>query len=181
MLNDEELESVNRKLMETFGYEGSFKARYRLKWTTGYTEKRLGTFSKFDIHCNVLGEKHDICEVLKYPYHQNRYVIERIFYFQSEELPTAHIDGSYEAVYYFEDDNGKYTEPSWDACLAICNILERPKTKKTASEIEAERIKEETEQIWKDYLYLEEIGRHKLFYDNAGTFIDSTKVLKEVK
>jgi hypothetical protein len=178
-ITDDELKEINKELLLTFGYESSIMPRYQVSWTTGLTEMRLGTFCKFDEHGNQIAEKTEFKECLKYPLAQNRYVLERLFYFESDELPYAKTLGSYEAIYYFEDSDHKPIPCTKDAVLAICRILEAPKQKRTPSDLEDERVRAEKAQIEKDYLYLEEVGRSALFYDNAGTFIDSTKVKEE--
>jgi hypothetical protein len=63
--------------------------------------------------------------------------------------------------------------------MAICRVLEAPKIHRTPLDLENERQKLEREQIEKDYLYLEEVGRSALFYDGSGVFKDSTKVKEE--
>lgn len=173
----DEVDLINKELLLCFGYEQGFKARYRVAWTTGMEEVRKGIYVKRDEHGNELATKEEIKKVLKYPSNQNRYVLERLFYFKSDELLLAHIDGSYEAIYYFEDGDCKPLPLTLDAALAICRVLEAPKVHKTAAEMEDERRKAETEQIWRDYLYLEEMGRSALFYDNAGAVKDSSKIL----
>lgn len=176
-ITDDELAEINKELLLCFGYEQGFQARYRLIWSTGVEEVRTGTYAKFDEHGNELATKTETVKVLKYPYDQNRYILERLFYFESKELPLAKTLGSYEGVYYFEDGKKIPLPVTKDACLAICRSLEAPKKHKTASEMEDERRKIEREQIWNDYLYLEELGRSALFYDNVGTFKDSTKIM----
>jgi hypothetical protein len=178
-LTDEDFEEINKVLMLTFGYEDGFKARYRLSWTTGQEELRRGFYVKFDEHGNQIAEKEDTRRVLKYPFNQERYVLERLFFFESGELPLALIQGSYEAIYYFEDGNKKPIPVTKDAVMAICRVLEAPKIHRTPLDLENERQKLEREQIEKDYLYLEEVGRSALFYDGSGVFKDSTKVKEE--
>ena len=178
-ITDDELKEINKELLLTFGYEDGFRPRYQISWTTGLTEMRLGVFVKFDEHGNQLAEKTEFKECLKYPLAQQRYVLERLFFFKSEELPYAETLGSYEAIYYFEDGNRIPIPVTKDAVLAICRVLEAPKVHRTAKDFEDERLKLEREQIERDYLYLEEMGRSALFYDGSGVFKDSTKVKEE--
>jgi hypothetical protein len=178
-ISDEQLEEINKALLLTFGYEDGFKARYRVSWTTGQEELRRGIYVKFDEHNNPLAEKVETKYVIKYPYSQDRYVLERLFYFRSDELPMALTSGSYEAVYYFEDGDKKPIPLTQDAVLAICRILEAPKVHKTAQDFKDEEAKQMKEQIERDYLYLEEHGRLAMFYDGAGVFIDSTKIKRD--
>jgi hypothetical protein len=178
-ITDDELKEINRELLLTFGYESSIMPRYQVSYTTGLTEMRLGVFVKFDEHGNQLAEATEFKECLKYPTAQHRYVLERLFYFESEELPYAKTVGSYEAVYYFEDGEHKPIPCTKDAVMAIVRVLEAPKRKRLPSDIEDERVALEKKQIEQDYLYLEDLGRAVNFYDNSGVFVDSTKVKKD--
>ena len=178
-LTDEEFEELNREIMLTFGYEDGYKPRYRVSWTTGQEELRRGIYIKFDENGNQLAEKEETRYVIKYPFNQDRYVLERLFYFSSDELPLSLTSGSYEAIYYFEDGNRIPIPVTKDAVLAIIRVLEAPKTHKTAQDFKDEEAKLQKEQIERDYLYLEETGRSALFYDGSGIFKDSTKVLTE--
>jgi hypothetical protein len=178
-LTDEQFEEINKELMLTFGYEEGYKARYRLSWTTGQEELRRGIYVKFDEHGNPLAEKEETKYVIKYPYNQDRYVLERLFYFKSAELPMSLTSGSYEAIYYFEDGDRRPTPVTKDAVLAIIRVLESPKVHKTAQDFKDEEAKEQQAQIERDYLYLEEHGQLAMFYDKSGVFIDSTKIKRD--
>lgn len=81
---------------------------YRLVWSNHQLEKRKGTFCDFTEGGLFIREVTEVREVPKYPYLQDRWVLERWVpphYAYNPELINSH-EGSYEPFYVFEDRNG---------------------------------------------------------------------------
>lgn len=100
---------INKFLEDTFGKTIDGFPIFRLLWTTNITERRHSTFK--DFHDDIfIREVTETREVLKYPFAQNRWVLERIHLI----TPKAYDLGlrtnekyGYEEVYTFQDKNGR--------------------------------------------------------------------------
>jgi hypothetical protein len=103
---------LNKFLEDNYGKvaEGNYPY-FRIIWTTGLTEKRLSTFKDFYGDA-LIREVTEVRECLKYPFAQDRYVLERILPISdsAREVGGLRTDEkfSYEEVYTFQDRLGHY-------------------------------------------------------------------------
>lgn len=101
---------LNTWLKDTYGTTTDNKPLFRLIWSTGVTEYRRSTFRDYygDI---FIREVTEVREVLKYPFAQDRWVLERIRLVsdKAKEAGLVTINPySYEDIYTFQDKKGEY-------------------------------------------------------------------------
>lgn len=102
------LEQVNKHLIDHFGTTVTNKPLFRLIWSTGITEYRFSEFTDFygDLFIRTVKE---VREVLKYPFAQDRYILERLslIHPKSAELGLrTDLKEDYTEVYTFQDKQG---------------------------------------------------------------------------
>ena len=169
---------INDRLRLYYGCELDGRERYRVIWTTNKTEKRIGEFNEFYGQIflrTVVGIK----ECLRYPYDQDRWVIEKLFYINNPEI-LSDKPGSYEPVHILKDRNGEYLPLNWKVVQTIVDFAEsRPlgiklTDKDWSSQNDAELVKEAA--------YFEDVladqGRSPLFAAENSVFVNSQKVFK---
>lgn len=101
---------INKYLLDTYGTTPEGLPWFRLIWSTGITEKRYSEFHDYsgDIFIRAVRE---VREVLKYPFAQDRWVIERIRPINQQALEAglrSDVPYSYEEVYIFQDKQGNF-------------------------------------------------------------------------
>jgi len=106
---------INKWLLDNYGKTIDGHPCFRLTWSTGVTELRHSEFHDFygDIFIRRVVETR---EVLKYPFAQNRWIIERIAPINKEakEMGLVSANYSYEEVYTFQDKEGNFLPLSRD-------------------------------------------------------------------
>jgi hypothetical protein len=96
-------EGLNQWLKDTYGTTIEGLALFRVVWSTELREKRRGTFCDFldDIFIREVTEVRDS---LKYPFAQERWVIETLMPTPPEVLGTELFEPyTYEGIYIFQD------------------------------------------------------------------------------
>ena len=101
---------LNKWLDESFGRTPEGYPYFRLIWSTGITEHRYSEFHDYygDIFVRAVRE---VREVLKYPFAQDRWIIERIRPITKEARKLGlQSEGNfcYEEVYIFQDREGNF-------------------------------------------------------------------------
>lgn len=102
---------INQYLRDTYGTTVDGKQLFRLIWNDNTVREHR--FSEYhDYYGEVfLRSVRETREVLKYPYAQNRWILERIQLIdeRAKNLGLAGNDPySYEQIYVFQDKNGRY-------------------------------------------------------------------------
>jgi hypothetical protein len=100
---------LNEFLKNTYGTSIDGRPIFRLLWTTGVTEKRRSHF--IDMSDDIfIRDVIEVREVLKYPFAQERWVLERIIPIPFEVKTELMTDDnwSYEEVYIFQTKAGEY-------------------------------------------------------------------------
>ncbi len=169
---------INERLKLYYGTELDGRPRYRVLWSTNKTEKRVGEFNEFYgpiFLRTVVGMK----DCLRYPYDQDRWVIEKLFYINNPEL-VSEKPGSYEPVYILKDKNGDYLPLNWKVVQTVVDFAE---AKPYDIKLTDKDWKAEDEQLTvKEVAYFEDVladrGRSNLFAFENSVFHDSTKVFK---
>jgi hypothetical protein len=157
------LEVVNERLALYYGTELDGRARYRVVWSTTEIERRHGEFNEFYGHI-FLRTSIGIQDVKKYPFDQDRWIVEKLFFIRNPEIITEK-PGCYEPLYHLKDRFGGYLPLSWKAVdLAVKFAEDRPVgiqlTDKDWNAQEQTAIEEETEYFMNT---LDDEGRSPLF------------------
>lgn len=144
---------INQWLKENYGTTGDLKPIFRVVWSTNLTEKRFGEFDEYSGHI-FLRQVKGVKEVLKYPFDQNRWILEQFCEIdQRSQVAKELIENkySYEPLWIFKDKKGKYLPLDKRMIEFILFFyLNRHKHKKTAAELTEEEYKKEeaeTEKI----------------------------------
>jgi hypothetical protein len=99
------LREANDLLYKELGGQSDSLPNYRIIWSTAVTEKRHGVFN--DFYGKIFVRTYEgVREVIKYPYDQDRYILERLEDARgNRELIEPY---SYEPLYVFKDKRGFY-------------------------------------------------------------------------
>ena len=169
-----EKDEINDRLELYYGTEIDGRARYRVSWTTLMTEMRRGEFNEFygSIYLRTtIGTQ----IVLKYPYDQDRWVIEKLFYIPNKEI-VSEKPGSYEPLLILKDKNGEYLPLNWKVVERVVELAEgKPRVQLTDKDWKAEDDELRKQEIAYFEGELEDRGRSSLFASENSAFIDSTK------
>lgn len=144
-MNQKEFDYINTQLVNKYGKDDSGRPKWRLvENTPALTERRYGTFTKWDEHGNWLGETTEVREVPKYNYIPfGIYIIEQLYFTPNlpAELAMAMLsnNGTYEPRWPFMDREMNYLEPTIEGCDFIVEavmrtITPRPKIKSLKEE-----------------------------------------------
>lgn len=187
----EELETINQSLRDNFGIDTvTGLAIHRVVWSTGMTEKRKMNVT--DAGIQLLTP--EVREVLKYPYDQDFYILERLSVVPEvnrKDLPDAKI--SYEPLWVFRDANGFPIQPTYKACQFLLDILFAALGKKSAKKYTSEEekagaisSKEEMYELNKakidqiqTELFGNESGLHQATFTGQGIVVPSNYGAKE--
>lgn len=166
-------DKLNDYLLREFGRGLEGLQNYRIIWSTGVTEKRLGTFTDFYGKIFVR-EVTEVREVLKYPYDQDRWILERVQAASMNPELVAHY--SYEPIYVFKDKRGFYLPLNEKVVTIIADNIKHPQTPgEIRARYEKEIAEEERKEIEEFVGILDEVGRSPLFAYEDSVFLDSTK------
>lgn len=122
----ESVDVINKRLVEHFGIDTlSGSPIWRIVWSEDQFEKRLGVYDDYSPGGIYLRTVKEVREVPKYrQWIQKKYVLERLVVvpeMNQEELPTAKV--SYEPIWVFEDKDGNYLPPKWEAAKFIIDTV----------------------------------------------------------
>jgi len=122
----EPLDVLNKRLLDHYGYAHPEHQLWRVVWAdTSYTEKRHGTFTKYDEHGNYLGEETGVEIRPRYSNIHNKYVLER-FMFVPDGVETDLVEPfSYYPMWTFMDKFGQPLPAKWEAIEVIIDNVER--------------------------------------------------------
>jgi hypothetical protein len=168
-------EAINERLELYYGRELDGRARYRVVWSTHQFEKRQGEFNEFYGQI-FLRTFVGIKELPKYPYDQDRWVIEKLFYIRNTEI-IAERPGSYEPFYIFKGPAGEFLPLNAKVVDMVVGFAEAKPvgiklTDKDWQAQEQKEIEAEAEYFMND---LDNHGRSELFAHENSAFIDSTR------
>jgi hypothetical protein len=146
----ESIETINSRLKENYGSDLQGNAFYRLVWSTGEVEKRLGTFQDYygQIYLRTVTE---VRQVPKYPNNLNRFVLEILLKGAGPEEVKDY--NYYEPLYVFERDDGTPLEPIWRAIEFLVQMHRFP-VKRTPGDAdrEHEATMAKEREFYLDYL-----------------------------
>ena len=134
-------QKINKWLAIHYGMTIVGQAVYRVIWSTRLTEHRRGRYDIFSGHIYLRTEV-GVREVLKYPYDQDRWVLEKLVNVDNnDELVTK---TSYEPLYIFKDNDGNHLPLISKAVEFYMHVITNGvKTNRTILEDEAAKKEEE--------------------------------------
>ena len=120
------IETINRQLIDFYGIDTvTGQAMWRVVWSEDQFEHRRGVYEDFSDAGLYLRTVEEVRYVPKYrQWIKEKYVLERLVVVPEvniAELPAAKI--SYEPLYAFETEHGKYLPPRIDACQFVINTV----------------------------------------------------------
>lgn len=143
--------TINQWLKDTYGIAYDGRPIYRVSWSTNLNEKRFGEFSTF--YGSIFVKKEvAVKEVIKYPYDQARWVLEKLDYIDdNKELIEK---SSYEPIWIFKDKDGKFLPLNQRAIAFYMHFYMQRGRLMSPSDLEdEERTKYEKEvQYFRDFL-----------------------------
>jgi len=157
-------QTINKRLRDFYGMSplDGTKAKYRVIWSTGLTEKRHGEFN--DYYGNIfIRSVIATREVPKYPYDKNRWVLER--YIRTGDNPELEGTDHYEPIWTFKSANGGFLPLNWKAIEIIVNSLENPLKVNPVAVLEEAENKKDEAQLARDIDMLGDLMRSPYFGD----------------
>jgi len=126
METTESIESLNHQLIDLYGVDTvTGQAMWRIVWSEDQFEHRYGTFTDFTPSGLYIREVTETRYVPKYrQWIKEKYVLEQLVGIPEvsmKELPA--IKMSYEPIYPFQTDSGKYLPPRLDASKFVIDVL----------------------------------------------------------
>lgn len=117
---------INDRLKTIFGIDTITGIPiWRIVFSEDQFEKRLGTYDDYSRGGIYLRTVTEVREVPKYrQWIQEKYVLERLVVVpdqNKEDLPTSKV--SYEPIWVFEDKDGNYLPPKWEATKFIIDTI----------------------------------------------------------
>ena len=113
----ESIEQINSSLVREFGKEFNGEPRFRVVFSEDQYEKRLTDFTDFGFKLLVP----EVRVLPKYHYIHQRYVLERLIPVLGETDLVTNI--SYEPAWVFQDSDGNYLPPRFDACRFVIETI----------------------------------------------------------
>ena len=132
-----DIKAINDWLEEVYSHDILGRPNYRMIWSVGETEKRVGTFNEF-YGSIFLREWFGVREQPKYAFHpewRDKWILEKLDFSPNPELALDRA-GHYEPLYVFYDENGNYLRPTLRAVQFFMTKLLLRKPWKTDSEKE---------------------------------------------
>ena len=168
------LDEFNVFLLDHYGRSNDFP-RFRIVFSDTQLEKRIfyDDAYLYGIYLGTTNKR--IEEVRKYPFIRSRYVFEKHYPTDAEELVDK--EGNYEPIYVFEDDQGNPLPLDLDIIQFIAKALLERVEKKTPGQLEEEKKKEMDRQVALEYEMLDNKSPYIATMINNGeaVFIDSKK------
>lgn len=169
----ESIDTLNKRLVETYGIDVYGNAKFRIVWSDDQFEKRKGNVNQF--YGKVFVRSVDgVHEWPKYPFFPHRHILEMCCLNTNPELVTQF---TYEPLFKFEDKNGNSLPLDWEATefFMHCLLYGKPATKSDWDDLQAKEIARE-EAIAFDYVDNQSPYLASKIRDGEAAFIDSTKV-----
>ena len=152
----ENISLINKKLKSLYGTEYDGKVKFRLVWSEGLTEKRIGRVDRYTPNGIYLGTDEGLHECKKYAYIKDRWILEN-YNTAYRANPEVAVSDGYEPIFVFEK-KGEYLKPYLWACEMLINSLRNPERvhrteKMDYNEEESKKLKEQAEYF--DFLTAE--------------------------
>lgn len=137
---------INKALKEKYGLSIDGNQKYRVVWSEGLTEKRIGKVDYYTPSGIFIKSEDGIHEVKKYSYVIDRYILEIYDPSFKKNIEIAHSDG-YEPLFVF-DKKGTYLKPYLWACEYLINATMNTRAGKRTESMDSreELSRQEKEQ-----------------------------------
>lgn len=148
---------INQWLIDKYGKTVENLANWRVIWSTNLTEKRNGKFNERTSSGVFLREVVGVQEVLKYPFDQDKWVLEMLVEIdQKSEVAKELVENKwgYEPFYVFKTKDGKMLPLDRDV-IDVILYLYYNRRRRTRTELEAPLIAAELAE--KEF-YMQKIG-----------------------
>lgn len=148
----ENLQIINRRLLETYGRGIGDLPLYRIVWSTSELEKRYGTFIKETEAGLYLGEETCEREVPKYFMWPDYWILEFIQPNVNNREILARV--TYEPLWVFKDKNDKPLPYDWDILLILIRAHQTRVITKSPAQLASEEQdrKEQESKVFLDQL-----------------------------
>jgi hypothetical protein len=122
----EKIQSINNQLIDLYGIDTiTGMAMWRVVWSEDQFEHRHGTYDDYSEGGIYLRTVTEVRYVPKYrQWIKEKYVLERLVVIpevSQGDLPATKL--SYEPIYPFETNSGKYLPPRLDACQFVIDTV----------------------------------------------------------
>lgn len=122
----ETIDTINRQLIDLYGIDTvTGQAMWRVVWSEDQFEHRHGTYDDYSPAGLYLRTVTEVRYVPKYrQWIKEKYVLERLVVIPETnqgDLPATKL--SYEPMYPFETNSGKYLPPRLDACQFVIDAV----------------------------------------------------------
>src|SRR6185503_9453825 len=116
----ERFEVINERLLDQFGRFEDGRPNWRVVWSTGLTEMALTEYTREGF---ILPQP-EVQERLKYPFDQDRFILEHLIPVPRTNIKDLTTKTSYEPLWTFQDNNGNPTAPDWDMIEFLINKVQ---------------------------------------------------------
>jgi len=169
---------INRVLSERYGWNFRGDALFRVVWSDDQRELRRGVYEDYYRSTIYLRTVAEVRRAPKYSWLPEHWILERWFPGEllkayHDELPDSH-EGSYEAIYVFQDADGNALPLNEEFALAvvkslmnIMSVAERRSRDKTEFELEKKKGHERDLMIMEEaspYLAGKLHGKEGIFF-----------------
>ena len=181
-----EMEIINQKLVANYGTALNGRARFRMVFSDGETERRKGNFSTYDDNGVLIKTEYDVVrQVLKYPTNRERFVLERYTLepfgkWPANPPPRDVFDyNGYEPFYVFEWVEERPVPP-WGAVYFIIQSNMFGKLPGLA-ELEEARIKQDAASFQRSMDILDEMSPYLpgMLHDGEAVVVPDMKETKD--
>jgi len=181
MFGKYEVDAVNKQLKDAYGCELDGKPKFRVVWSEGQTEVRVGTHRVFSESGKVwLRDEYGARLVRKYNYVKNMFILEKLEYYRNPEVLRTEA-GSYEPIWVFRGPKGEALDPIMAACRVIIDSnYAHPPEKTTVGDI----ARADEAQKKSDFQYNLDVIQNNspylatMMHNKEAKFQDSTKEFK---
>lgn len=175
MYGKQEVDYVNKQLQSLYGCELDGRPKFRVVWSEGLTEVRVGTHRVFSPSGVWLRDEYGARECRKYNYIKDMFILERLLYYRNPEVLRTEM-GSYEPVWVFRGPKGEALDPILPACKVIIDSLFRVE-KTTVKDVlrEDQAAKKSEFQYNLDVIQNNSPYLATMLHNKEAVFHDSTK------
>lgn len=152
----EKLETINKRLLETYGRGARELPRYRVVWSTFQTERRHGTFIKETESGIYLGQETCEREVPKYPFWPDYWILECVQHNLSN--PELLSDTSYEPLWRFCDKQNVALPYDWEAITMIVYAHNQRGVFKNQAMIDSDEEEKKRKEAEQDLIIIQDNG-----------------------
>lgn len=153
----EQLEIVNRRLLENYGRGVNELPLYRIVWSTSQIEKRYGTFIKETEAGLYLGEETGERECPKYFLYPDIWVLEWVQ--PNINNPELRATVSYEPLWFFKDAQGRPLPYDWEIIEILVKFHQERVVIRTQGMLDSEEVEKKEREAEENLIMIQDEGR----------------------